>query len=58
MQQITNNIYVETGFKGCNTSFVVTSEGVVIIDTPMVPEEAKKWNLVTVKYPPETAFLL
>jgi cyclase len=44
MQQVTKNIYVETGFRGCNTSFVVTSEGVVVIDTPMVPIEAKKWQ--------------
>jgi cyclase len=44
MQQITSNVFVETGFRGCNTSFVVTSQGVVVIDTPMVPSEAKKWR--------------
>lgn len=44
MQQVTKNIFVETGFRGCNTSFVVTSEGVVIIDTPMVPTDAKNWQ--------------
>ncbi|MBN1189377.1 MAG: MBL fold metallo-hydrolase [Dehalococcoidales bacterium] len=44
MQQITKNVYVETGFAGCNTSFVVTSEGVVVIDTPMIPDDAKKWQ--------------
>jgi len=43
MEQITRNVYVETGFMGCNTSFVVTGEGVVLIDTPMVPADAKKW---------------
>jgi cyclase len=44
MQKITDNVYVETGFRGCNTSFVVTEQGVVVIDTPMVPNEAKKWR--------------
>jgi cyclase len=44
LQQITKNVYVETEFQGCNTSFVVTGEGVVVIDTPMVPAEARKWN--------------
>ena len=44
MQQITNNVYVETGFRGCNCSFVVTGEGVVMIDTPMVGTEAIKWR--------------
>ncbi len=44
MQRITENVYVETGFRGCNTSFVVTKEGVVMIDTPQVPAEAIKWR--------------
>jgi cyclase len=44
MQKVKDNVYVGTGFRGCNSSFVVTSEGVVIIDTPMVPAEARKWR--------------
>jgi cyclase len=44
MQKITENVYIETGFSGCNTGFVVTGEGVVIIDTPMIPADAKKWR--------------
>jgi glyoxylase-like metal-dependent hydrolase (beta-lactamase superfamily II) len=52
MQKITENIYVETGFHGCNTSFIVTTAGVVVIDTPMVPSEAKKWKEEASKYGP------
>jgi cyclase len=44
MQKISSNVYVETGFRGCNCSFVVTAEGVVMIDTPMVGAEAIKWR--------------
>jgi len=44
MQQITNNVFVETGFKGCNASFVVTSAGVVMIDYPGAPTQAKQWR--------------
>jgi cyclase len=43
MRQITGNIYVGDDFRGCNSSFVVTAEGVVLIDTPTVPAEAKRW---------------
>jgi cyclase len=50
MQRITDNVYVETGFKGCNTSFVVTTEGTVVIDTPMVPAEGKKWRAEATKH--------
>lgn len=44
MQKITDNVYAGLSFRGCNSSFVVTTEGTVIIDTPMVPAEAKKWR--------------
>jgi cyclase len=44
MDKITSNVYAGFNFRGCNCSFVVTSEGVVMIDTPMVPAEAKKWK--------------
>jgi len=44
VQKISPNVYVETGFRGCNVSFVVTKKGVVMIDTPMVPSEALKWR--------------
>jgi cyclase len=52
MQKITENVYVENGFRGCNTSFVVTSDGIVVIDTPMVPAEAKKWRDEIAKFGP------
>jgi cyclase len=44
VQKITENVYVETGFHGCNVSFVVTKEGIVMIDSPMVPAEAAGWR--------------
>ena len=44
MQKVTDNVIVETGFRGCNPGFVVTSEGVVMIDTPQMPADAVKWK--------------
>lgn len=44
MQQITANVFAETGFRGCNPGFVVTKEGVVMIDTPQMPVDAMKWR--------------
>ncbi len=43
MEKVTSNVFVETGFRGCNTSFVKTREGAVLIDTPEIPADAKKW---------------
>lgn len=44
MIQISDNVFAETGFRGCNPGFVVTSEGVVMIDTPQLPEDALEWR--------------
>lgn len=44
MIQVTADVYVETGFRGCNQGFVTTKEGIVMIDTPMRPTEAIKWR--------------
>ena len=44
MHKLTQNVYAETAFRGCNPGFVVTSEGVVMIDTPQIPTDAVKWR--------------
>jgi cyclase len=52
MQKLSEHIYVETQGRGCNTSFVVTKEGSVMIDTPMVPADARKWKAEAEKMAP------
>jgi cyclase len=40
MEQVTPNVWTDTKLRGCNPSFVVTSDGVVVIDTPQLPTRA------------------
>ena len=40
MQQVTDNVFTTTKVRGCNPSFVVTSDGVVVVDTPQLPTKA------------------
>ena len=40
MEQVTPNIFTNTKLRGCNPSFVTTSAGVVVIDTPQLPTRA------------------
>lgn len=40
MQRVTENVFTNTKLRGCNPSYVVTSDGVVIIDTPQLPTRA------------------
>jgi cyclase len=44
MIQVTKNVFVETGMTACNLGMLCTSEGVVMIDTPMRPTDAVKWR--------------
>lgn len=44
MQQLTRDVYAETNLRGANVGFVVTGEGVVLIDSPMIPSEARLWR--------------
>ena len=50
MQKITDNVYVETEFIGCNTGFVVTRDGVVVIDPPQIPTDALCWRNEATKH--------
>jgi len=40
MEKIGKSVYVNITGRGCNNSLVVTSEGTVMIDTPMFPSDA------------------
>ncbi|MBU1206408.1 MAG: MBL fold metallo-hydrolase [Proteobacteria bacterium] len=40
MERVTKNVYAATDIRGCNPGYVVTSDGVVIIDTPQLPTKA------------------
>src|SRR5215510_9705462 len=42
MQQLSSNVYAETGIRGCNHGFVTTSDGIVMIDSPHKPSDALK----------------
>lgn len=44
MKQLSPNVYAEITAAGCNASLVTTSEGVVMIDTPMRPTAAQAWQ--------------
>ncbi len=40
IKEIAHGVFAETDTRGCNPGFVVTSEGVVVIDTPQLPASA------------------
>jgi cyclase len=44
IREVAPNVFVETEFHGANVGFVVTGEGVILIDTPMLPDDARAWR--------------
>jgi cyclase len=52
MRRIGKNCYTEVYFWGCNPSFVVTSDGVVMIDTPQEPIDALRWRETILEHGP------
>jgi cyclase len=43
IQEIAPNVLVETTFHGANVGVIITGEGVILIDTPMLPDDARGW---------------
>ena len=40
MERVTGNVFTNTKLRGCNPSYVITSDGVVVVDTPQLPTRA------------------
>lgn len=52
MRRVSRSAYTEIYFWGCNPSFVVTTDGVVMIDTPQQPIDAVRWRERILEYGP------
>lgn len=43
MKEIAPGIHVHLEFKGCNVGLIETTEGSILVDTPMVPADNRTW---------------
>lgn len=44
MERITGKVYVETGYFGNNVGAIVTQEGVVLVESPILSADAHHWK--------------
>jgi len=44
MEQLTQNVYVETNILACNLGLIKTGKGNVLIDSPLHPVDAVRWR--------------
>ncbi|OGP87842.1 MAG: MBL fold metallo-hydrolase [Deltaproteobacteria bacterium RBG_16_47_11] len=52
MERVTKNTFAETRIRGCNPGYVVTRDGVVVIDTPQLPTHAIRMRQESEKHGP------
>lgn len=43
VQEIADGVFVKLDYDGANVGCILTDEGAVVIDTPMIPAQAKDW---------------
>lgn len=43
MQEIADGVFVEFDYEGANCGLVLTDAGAIVIDTPIIPAQAKDW---------------
>lgn len=43
LQEISQGVFVELDYEGANVGCILTGAGIIVIDTPIIPEEAKHW---------------
>ena len=44
MEEVVKGVFAETDFFGCNPGFIVTRDGVVMVDTPQKPTDWPGWK--------------
>jgi cyclase len=50
VRRIAERVFAEIYFWGCNSGFVTTSDGVLLIDTPQQPIDAVRWRERALEY--------
>jgi glyoxylase-like metal-dependent hydrolase (beta-lactamase superfamily II) len=45
MEEISDGIFVETGYEGVNVGAILSKKGVICIDTPSYPRDARDWAM-------------
>jgi len=49
LQEIAEKVFIELDYEGANVGCILTDEGAIVIDTPMIPDESKHWAKTVAK---------
>ncbi len=56
-KEIAPGVFINTAYRGCTPGFISTEEGVILVDTPLIPEQAKDWRMQIEEECPHQPFL-
>ncbi|MHB1293618.1 MAG: MBL fold metallo-hydrolase [Anaerolineae bacterium] len=43
-KEIANGVFVASGYEGGNSGAILTEKGALLVDTPMLPQDAREWH--------------
>lgn len=43
-EELAQGVYINTHYRGCTPGFIHTNEGIILVDAPLIPEQAKDWR--------------
>ena len=43
LQEIADQVFVDLDYEGANVGCILTEEGAIVVDTPIIPEDGKHW---------------
>lgn len=56
-QEIGHGVFINNFYRGCTPGFIRTDEGVILVDTPLIPEQAEDWRAQIEEECPDLPFL-
>ena len=58
-EELTPGVFINNFYRGCTPGFVHSDEGIILIDTPLIPEQAVDWRTqIDDEYPGESYLYL
>ena len=43
-EELAPGVFINSFYRGCTPGFVYTEEGIILIDAPLIPEQALDWR--------------
>jgi cyclase len=56
-EELASGVFINTFYRGCTPGFIYTEDGIVLVDTPLIPTQAMDWRAQIEDEYPDTPFL-